>query len=530
MPLSTISGEHEGDDAWRPRLLQSLRDCGSPPRKRSAILRGIAYFVVAIIFAIVSLAMSAMLADRHARFTPAERSTLGILWFLFAVFVFARLRNWLLRGFWQARARTADQELQRAGSRRPVLYLRSFQLDSRIGRPSLIERFLGSIPLATDEQNVARALRKAGPMIAIGRPGESLPALGAARFYVSHAQWQEKVVEVVEVAQYVLWATGATEGLRWEISHLIASLDPEKLIVWAHPHLLRIGGPEREAEWRKFLEMMGPLFPKPLPAILGRARFFYFTKDWAPRAVAPPLSLRGILNPNGAAARAVLAVKQGRRDESRVVYRGATAREILESDFRSLIGAAGDGIHWPQAAAFFAARLAYVLPILAVPDRMGGLHFGAGRLVNIAIFGALIPTLGALLAFRWIRNVAAASAVCATAIFACNYLQIIFQTEPGYLRRAATSNLFPQWIGAFLFFLLVAAAVRRIQPLPLALWIGATVASVTGAWINQQFTPHWANSSAMSVLVPLLGPILFAFSFWLGLRLLPSVIAQDNEQ
>src|ERR1700689_734469 len=98
---------------------------------------------------------------------------------------------------------------------------------------------------ANDNENL-------GPMWpgdAIGRPGEGLPALGAARFYVANAHWQEKVADVATVARLVVWASGTTQGLQWEITHLIRSLAPEKLVLWAHPHLLDLDADEREAEW-----------------------------------------------------------------------------------------------------------------------------------------------------------------------------------------------------------------------------------------------------------------------------------------
>jgi hypothetical protein len=153
-----------------------------------------------------------------------------IVWFLFCVFVLFRLRNRLLRNASQCRAASAEEELERAGSRRPILYLRSFQLDERISQRGWAERFLGAYPSETAEQGLAKVLRRDGPVIAIGRPDETLPQLGAARFYVSHDRWQAKVADVAREAQLVVWATGVTEGLRWEISHLIEKIPPEKLI------------------------------------------------------------------------------------------------------------------------------------------------------------------------------------------------------------------------------------------------------------------------------------------------------------
>jgi hypothetical protein len=143
-----------------------------------------------------------------------------------------------------------------------------------------------------------------------------LPALGAARFYVSHERWQKKVEDVAKESQLVVWATGVTEGLRWEISHLIENLPPEKLVLWAHPHLLRLSESERETEWSRFRQQLGGVFPKPLPERLGEARFIYFEPDWTPRAVAPPRhdfawSMRSLLGAQRSALQALLALRQG---------------------------------------------------------------------------------------------------------------------------------------------------------------------------------------------------------------------------
>src|SRR5205085_11213724 len=98
-------------------------------------------------------------------------------------------------------AQNAFEELQGDKSRRPVFYLRSFRMD---GTPQ--------------EQKVMTEFRKCGPVIAIGRPDEKLPQLGAARFYVSHARWKETVAAILRVSQLVVWTTGITEGLRWNSS------------------------------------------------------------------------------------------------------------------------------------------------------------------------------------------------------------------------------------------------------------------------------------------------------------------------
>ena len=265
------------DPRWRETLLASLTDTGVEAPKSRALKGAVtlaAYIVVAGGIAIVG-----------AMLPPSPAVT--ITWVVLVIAVLARVRNHFLRETWRAYARSAQDELRRPACRHPVLYLRSFALDAKLATPSLPEILLGLVPLADAEQTLTREMRKVGPVIAIGRPGEALPALGAARFYVSHERWKEKVADVVRVAELVVWATGVTEGLRWEISHLIESLPPEKLVLWAHPHLLRVGEAEREAEWKRFREILGGLFPRPLPERLGSTRFFYFTPEHEPIAVGP---------------------------------------------------------------------------------------------------------------------------------------------------------------------------------------------------------------------------------------------------
>lgn len=267
------------DPRWRETLLASLSDTGVEAPKSRARKGAVAlavYIVVAGGMAIVA-----------ALLPPSPAVT--IIWVVLVVAVLARVRNHFLREMWRAYARSAQDQLRRPACRHPVLYLRSFPLDANLARPSLPEILLGLVPLADAEQTLTREMRKVGPVIAIGRPGEALPALGAARFYVSHERWKEKVADVVRVAELVVWATGVTEGLRWEISHLIELLPPEKLVLWAHPHLLRVGEAEREAEWNRFREMLGGLFRRPLPERLGSTRFFYFTPEHEPIAVGPSL-------------------------------------------------------------------------------------------------------------------------------------------------------------------------------------------------------------------------------------------------
>jgi hypothetical protein len=150
-----------------------------------------------------------------------------------------------------------------------------------VSRSSILD-WLTENPRGTAEERVTGTLSRVGPVIAIGRPNERLPPLGAKRFYVSNELWKEKVSDVVKVSQLVLWATGTTPGLRWEIEHLVNMRTPEKLILWPHPRALRLRAAEREQEWVRFLDMTGSVFPKPLPRRLRNTRFIYFDKLFNP--------------------------------------------------------------------------------------------------------------------------------------------------------------------------------------------------------------------------------------------------------
>ncbi len=266
-------------DGWREWLFDSLRDCGASSPRRHPV-RQTVLFVLAVI--VIGCCCS-VFSHFELLFPNAgmAASVFGIIVLLVIVwFVLMPVQHSLMRNALMHRSRTAEKELRRS-ARRPIFYLRSFGLDQRIARPVFWERFLNS-PLANAEQRLVARMRKVGPVIAIGRPNEMLPALGAARFYVSHDRWQEKVSDVARVAQLVVWTTGVSEGLRWELSHLLKSLPPEKLILWAHPNILDLDAFQRDKEWSRFLDALGSLFPKPLPTSLGQTRFFAFGPDFEP--------------------------------------------------------------------------------------------------------------------------------------------------------------------------------------------------------------------------------------------------------
>ena len=85
-----------------------------------------------------------------------------------------------------------------------------------------------------------------------------------------------------------IWTTGHTEGLRWEIKHLLESVPPQKLLLWLHVNIGNWKKAERDSEWEKFRAAYKDVFPKELPADAARMRFIAFEDDWSPIPIPGP--------------------------------------------------------------------------------------------------------------------------------------------------------------------------------------------------------------------------------------------------
>lgn len=527
------------DENWRPWILESLRNCGLErphhnPGKRFLLIFGA--MAVSIAAALIGQVLQAGLEGVPAGISLA----IWLVYFVGAVFIFARLRNRWIRESWQLKARTAEEELARAGAKRPVFYLRSFYLDERVGKPSVFERFVGTIPLANSEQKLTRELHKLGPVIAIGRPGEKLPALGAARFYVSEDLWHQKVGDVVKVSQLVLWATGITPGLRWEIAHLIENLPPEKLVLWAHPHLMHLTAAEREEEWAKFRAALGDIFPKPLPETLGEIRFICFAPDWSPIPIAPrwwgPLrALGSLFDPTGSALREVRKIKQGKLDAHSVAYRGE-ARGEAEGDLGIAIGVSGPKIIWRRVIALSAALCVSWNCTFLGPAFVGmfsrairgdfenysgilawQIHEYFGRGASIAnLEMPLLLAACICVAFRYIRNWK--SATLATA---AGFLMVFELTErlsshgEFYFAGALSTFVFQLgFVGGLAF------SVPRFKPIAKGLFLGAYFGDVA-AWTALFLLGGILSQRLVEPYAPIyyaFNEAVFAFVFWMILR------------
>lgn len=148
--------------------------------------------------------------------------------------VFAVAALWLYRRSRQHEARSAAQAMA-DDPRAPVLYLRSFQDDGRMlvadEGGAVAQKLFGALTPTSAEEELADTLERVGPVVAIGKPGEPLPELGAARLYVGHDVWQEEVNALMRQAALVVVRVGTSPGVLWEINQALEHLQRERLVL-----------------------------------------------------------------------------------------------------------------------------------------------------------------------------------------------------------------------------------------------------------------------------------------------------------
>jgi TM2 domain len=196
---------------------------------------------------------------------PAFKSVEESWWILLpglALFLIsARVGFQLLRSGWKYDVVSAEQLLA-SDPRRPVVYLRSFEADNEIVlHPDSLWKRAATILFDyavtfSPGQELAEVLNRVGPVIAIGKPGEPLPELGAARLYVADADWKAKVTDMMERSRLVIIRTGSTPNLEWEIEQAITHV-PRRQILF-----VSLGDAKETAGFdRYFEERFGRVMP-----------------------------------------------------------------------------------------------------------------------------------------------------------------------------------------------------------------------------------------------------------------------------
>jgi hypothetical protein len=191
------------------------------------------------------------------------------------------------------------QALLAQDTRPPVVYLRSFQDDSVAGKGSLSELLVPSLGggllmvamlaaldrrggIVSEEEQLAEALQDLGPFVAVGKPGEKLPQLGASRMYLQDSEWRDKVRGLMSRAGLVVLRAGNTDGLWWEVQTAARIVRPEK-IIFLLPYK-----PEQYDLFRsraeKYLSCRLPDYPSGKRNVAAGSirEILYFEPDWRP--------------------------------------------------------------------------------------------------------------------------------------------------------------------------------------------------------------------------------------------------------
>jgi hypothetical protein len=213
--------------------------------------------------------------------------------------------------------------------RPPVLYLRPFQEDSveaqgeiQYGGSAQYGWYELSWVAETEEEQLAQVMNEIGPFVAIGKPGEALPEIGAARMYVGHDEWQSRVLELVRRAKLVVLRAGDTDNFLWEFETAVKNLRPQSVIV-----LLPFDAAQYNA-FRKKVKTSMPSLPFSLPdyfPVKPRGIFddvirvfkneeaagslrgvLYFETQWKPRLLELRGLGSGVANPLAQALKATL--------------------------------------------------------------------------------------------------------------------------------------------------------------------------------------------------------------------------------
>lgn len=173
-------------------------------------------------------------------------------------------------------------------TREPILYLRSFHQDtveSDIEVGGFVDEFVrtgSNPPQKSPEERLVSGLKSVGPVVAVGKPKEKLPQLGAIRFYFHDNEWQEKVEALMKLSQMVVIQAGHSQGTEWEMVTAIKLLPPERLL-FSFVHWQALNSRERQLDYEIFRMQVERIYGFNLPEKINGAYFMYFRNDWTPR-------------------------------------------------------------------------------------------------------------------------------------------------------------------------------------------------------------------------------------------------------
>ena len=195
--------------------------------------------------------------------------------------------------------------------------------------------------------------------------------------------------------------------------------------------------------------------------------------------------------------------------------------------FAPMIGVSAGLIYWPRVAALLAANVA------------AGLIFLVGRNLTIsvpavywlfAVLAASVLTAATVVGFRFLKNMWAAGAAAAGIVALCtlpfySMLPSFAWADIGYREQFQQFILLP-FVSCFILLAALVWVVPRMQPLVLALWLGAMGTEIATSLVANLLhalgagDPPDAVLGGASVVSALLRSAAFALALWGGLEYL----------
>ena len=156
-------------------------------------------------------------------------------------------------------------EVIKTDKRDPIVYLRSFDDDHS-------EKVLREV---NHELVLSKVIKPYGPLLAIGKPGESLPTLGANRKYVSDEDWENVVTKMLAIAKAVIFKLNSSSGLLKEYELALKTVPYDKILFYF---------PEMEKDQtssfiNEFNTKTKYIFPNPLPGTVKPNSFLIFNNQ-----------------------------------------------------------------------------------------------------------------------------------------------------------------------------------------------------------------------------------------------------------
>ncbi|MFN8656624.1 MAG: RDD family protein [Candidatus Obscuribacterales bacterium] len=139
---------------------------------------------------------------------------------LLSVTVFSITRR--LRRHW-AKVDLAGGSAERVG--RASVLLRTFPHDSLLATANCDN------PVSIEERIIRALLSGGHRVVALGKPGEDMPPLGAERYYVPDADWQRIISSWVSQSFSVVMVAGVSRATHWEIEEIIRLGVNDRLLI-----------------------------------------------------------------------------------------------------------------------------------------------------------------------------------------------------------------------------------------------------------------------------------------------------------